>query len=489
MSFTFTPSAYIDPRLDYIHVTLENGLWRGRFWLPHEQRLEIRREIPELDLPFGTVIRTRMRIGDYAFNRPVPEWLFASRLPVTMVAREERERFAFERPIDDEWRLEGLDRPLGMEEVRRQAREAIRQQVALGERTLTGLPRTRASIGTASDVFRYNRAEGLVLGGGWSIRGLEGTALRAHAGWAFGPGHPVLRGSVTWPDPVRATLGVHLNRRGDVGGPRTSSGAANTLGALLFADDPSDPYYASGAELTLETDAAPGWTARLVPRLERHTSAAATATYSLFGDPADLRPVRPIDDGTLAQLGLGLRRDARSPAGGSWVDGRLSAGRLTADSGPALPFASAELEGGIAWSASARRLRVEIDGQAGAAIGDIPRQRLYLLGGRGTLPGIDHRSLAGDRFALARGVASADLFHPWARGRVLGSLGVVGRGEAGRDAVARWAEEATVGWRGSVGVGVGLFYDLLRIDLGRGIGPGGRTGIIIEFQPDFWDFL
>src|SRR5690606_13515300 len=80
MEFTFTPAAYIDPRLDFIHVTLENGLWNGRYWLPREQRLEVRREMPELDLPFGTLIRTRMRVGDYRFNEPVPEGLFASRL-------------------------------------------------------------------------------------------------------------------------------------------------------------------------------------------------------------------------------------------------------------------------------------------------------------------------------------------------------------------------------------------------------------------------
>ena len=45
MAFTFTPSAYVDPRLDYINVNLENGLWNGRYWLPYEQRLEIRRDI------------------------------------------------------------------------------------------------------------------------------------------------------------------------------------------------------------------------------------------------------------------------------------------------------------------------------------------------------------------------------------------------------------------------------------------------------------
>src|SRR5690606_31697233 len=118
MTFTFTPSSYIDPRLDFINVALENGLWAGRYWLPYEQRLEIRREIPELDLPFGTVIRTRMRVGNYRFNEEVPIWLFLSPNRITMAPREERESFGFEQPIDAGWRIEGFDRPADVTEVR-----------------------------------------------------------------------------------------------------------------------------------------------------------------------------------------------------------------------------------------------------------------------------------------------------------------------------------------------------------------------------------
>mgnify|MGYP001298346566 FL=1 len=72
MTFTFTPASYVDRRLDYINISLDNGLWEGRYWLPHEQRLEIRREVPELDFPAGAVIRGVMRIGDYRFNVPLP---------------------------------------------------------------------------------------------------------------------------------------------------------------------------------------------------------------------------------------------------------------------------------------------------------------------------------------------------------------------------------------------------------------------------------
>ena len=46
MSFTFTSASYVDDYLDYIRISLDNSLWDGRYWLPYEQNVEIRREVP-----------------------------------------------------------------------------------------------------------------------------------------------------------------------------------------------------------------------------------------------------------------------------------------------------------------------------------------------------------------------------------------------------------------------------------------------------------
>jgi hypothetical protein len=40
-----------------------------------------------------------------------------------------------------------------------------------------------------------------------------------------------------------------------------------------------------------------------------------------------------------------------------------------------------------------------------------------------------------------------------------------------------------------VGAGLGIFYDILRVDLARGLGSGGRWELIIETRPSFWNFL
>jgi hypothetical protein len=40
-----------------------------------------------------------------------------------------------------------------------------------------------------------------------------------------------------------------------------------------------------------------------------------------------------------------------------------------------------------------------------------------------------------------------------------------------------------------VGAGVGLFFDIVRIDVARGLGGGGVWEVIVEANPSFWDFL
>jgi hypothetical protein len=36
---------------------------------------------------------------------------------------------------------------------------------------------------------------------------------------------------------------------------------------------------------------------------------------------------------------------------------------------------------------------------------------------------------------------------------------------------------------------VGIFYDILRVDVARGLNSGGRWEVMIEANPSFWDFL
>jgi len=43
--------------------------------------------------------------------------------------------------------------------------------------------------------------------------------------------------------------------------------------------------------------------------------------------------------------------------------------------------------------------------------------------------------------------------------------------------------------RGSVGGGVGLLWDLLHIDVARGLGPGGEWQLLLSIDPQVWPIL
>ncbi len=311
MDFTFTPSAYVDRQLDYINVSLDNGLWKGRFWLPNQQRIEIRRQLPELDFPAGGVIRGTMRIGGYQFNQNFPPALFAG-APVVLAPRAARQAFQFERGIHEELREEGgIDPQPDLEAIRRQAAELARARV------LSGLPRTRLNIGAASDVFRYNRAEGAVLSAGASFRPAEAWRVGARAGWAFGAGHPLGELEVerrTGTGLLSASL--YGNQPRDVGVGPVASGVINTLAGLTAGRDYTDLFYASGVELGTRDGLTGTRQIWVSGRVEAQRSAQLEVASGLFG--TGFREVRPIDDGTMIGGALGLRREAPTGAARSW---------------------------------------------------------------------------------------------------------------------------------------------------------------------------
>lgn len=491
MEFTFTRSSYVDRQLDYINISLENGLWKGRFWLPNRQQVEIRRQLPELGFPAGGVIRGTMTINGYRFNQNLPAWRFNGPR-VTMVPEAQARRFAFEQPIDAELREQGIGPGVELGEIRKQAANLIREHV------LSGLPSTRLDAPAASTIARYNRAEGLALGFGVRSSPREQVALNLYGGWAFGPMHPLARADATLTRPgLRLGASGYLNHPRDVAVAPVISGAMNTLTSALAGRDYSDLFYASGATLQLERPVLRGWTGTLAARVEDHHSASLTSATSASGG---FRPVHPIDDGTFYGWAASLSR--RSPSGKAvaWSaslgadGGRLTTNRdsvviLDVAEGGHLEFVRPRLDLGLTrrWHDADGRLDVELS--AGAAVGTLPRQALYLVGGRGTLPGYAFRAYGGDRFATLRATGSADLWAPFVRGRFFAAAGWADVGDPGRVSLATWGARPMTAPKYGVGAGVGIFYDILRVDVARGLSTGGRWELIIEANPGFWDFL
>lgn len=490
MDFTFTPSSYVDRYLDYINISLDNGLWKERFWLPNQQQVEIRRQLPELDFPAGGVIRGTMRVSNYRFNESFPDELFRGP-KVVAVPKAQREAFAFEQGLYDELREEGIGPNTELDEVRRQAMELARA------RMLSGLPTSRFDVGTASEVLRYNRAEGAVVGLGLAFRPSESLAARIRGGYAFGAAHGLGEAGARWRTGRQdVDASVYYNLPRDVGIAPAASGVVNTLSSLLAGEDYTDPYYVRGGELRVRSLRVPGWTLSAGARVERQVPAELTTDFSVLGGDDAFRPVTPVDEGTYRGASVGARRAIASGVAAGWGVGiAVEAGRFESETAlpgggdSSLDFLRPIVDAQWVRRWTPRDALLELDGAAGMAWGELPRQQLFLIGGRGTIPGFDFRSFGGDRFALARATASADLAAPWLRGRLFGAAGWTGVGSAGEAALSAWPAQPTDGVRLGIGAGLGIFYDLVRVDLARGLGDGGRWELIVETRPTFWDFL
>jgi hypothetical protein len=485
MTFTFTPASYVDHRLDYITVSLDNGLWDGRYWLPHEQTLQIRRQVPELDFGAGAVIHGRMRIGDYEFNDELLTERAFYGYPVTAAPHGERERFAFERGILDDLNEAGLAPPADLAAVRRQA------AALLGTDRLSGLPRWRLSLGSASSALRYNRAEGVALGLG--VAYVPGPTWRAdvHLGYAAGPDRPWGYARLRRAVGDGGDIGVRLDYRElrDIGIAPGVPPAINTLAAAFLGRDYLDPYFATGATVELRQPLGTGWRGSIGVSAQRHHSAGLTQAAAPFSDSARFRTVLPIDDGDVASVSLGLYRPMPDPVAAAWGGGlRIEAGAY--DGGIFLrPTGRAEL---LRASRDQRR-SLRVSAAAGAVSAAAPAQQLFLLGGQGTVPGYEFRAYSGTRFGMARAEAGAAVLQPWLSLRLIAAAGATG-GLRAPEAIARtgagtpaaWQTRPTDGLRTSVGGGVSLLWDMLSIDAVRGLN-GGTWQVLLSFHRDFWD--
>jgi hypothetical protein len=494
MTFTFTPASYVDKRLDYINVSLDNALWREHFWLPNEQRVEIRRQIPELDFPAGAVIRGVMKIGQYQFNQQLPPDLFAG-ARVVASPKEAREKYPFERGIYEGLATEGLAPPPEMATLRAMAMQLAKQKY------LSGLPRVRLHIPNASSALRFNRAEGLFFGAGLSYTPSSSTTLETSGGFASGPGHGLLDTNLRWAasDASHLRLGAFYNDLRDIGPLPGAPGALNTLSSAFAGRDFLDPYFASGVTLGVEHQLNSTWRFGVDLSAEHAKSASLEYRDALVGS-ARFRPIRPITNGDILGATLSLRREGSANARSTWNGGvavELGKFNFTVLSNAIYPpnrsFARGLFDAGIKSASLDQRTVLRLNLNAGIGSTYVPWQRFFLLGGQGTLPGYGYRVFAGSRFGLAQALVTRDVKPPWVRLRAFGGAGWTG--SSGRIGIVNstlpfgWNASTTDGVKTSVGIGAGLLWDIIRLDVARGLSSGGRTRLYLSVTPDLADIL
>ena len=487
MTFTFTPASYVDRRLDYINISLDNGLWAGKYWLPNEQFVQIRRQVPELDFVAGAVIQGRLRVFGYEFNQDLPQTLFFGRT-VEALPEAERRAFDFEEDIYAGLEREGLTEPPQVEELRTEAMRLIRN------RKLTGLPPLRLNVPNASAVARHNRTEGTYLGAGASYVPGNHSRIDATFGYALGLQKPEL--TVNAQHEVGATsslsLGGYYNTPRDVGVRIGMPGVLNTA-AGWFGHDYTDLYFASGGAVSGSTRLLGNTKANLSLGVESHRGEGALGYTGRGSD--ENRPAFPAQPGTLAFARAGfeiplitrtrtsVRFDVESEAGTFRYRPVHCTNAAPVTCGPSDGSFSRTIAAlTAAYEPGDRAFDVTLRLGGGAMFGDAPFQKYFFLGGQGTIPGHDYRGMIGDRFLLGELEVARTIWQPWLRLRATAAAGASSnfRRQPGPSIGSQYSEAA------GVGVGVGLFWDAIRLDLVKG---RGNPRLYFSVHPQFKDML
>jgi len=468
MNFSFTPASYVDTSLDYIRISLDNSLWLGKYWLPHRQETEIRREIPYFDFLAGSIIRGRFEIAGYEFNEPLSPSLFAGR-PVRSLSPAQQQAFDFERGLfDDLEESEGLAASPAMEEVRSQVQEMVTTEV------MSGLSPIRFHISQLSDFARYNRAEGIFAGGGLTLRPVADMEVRATAGYAFGRERPSGAVAVTGGGSgFVPALDAYWDVVGDIGGHPGATRLENTITSAAGSRDHLDPYFRRGAALTVYRR--PQGTVSVTARFEEHLGAQDVVSD---GAESDFRPVRSIAEGTMGSLEATAR--LRLPGEGSAVV-IATAGRLADQS-----FASVTADSRWNFVDQRERWSAETSITAGFVNAGAPSQMLYLIGGRHTLPGHEYRLFAGNAYWLIKTEGTIPVHHPWLGIRASASLGASYLNDV--TVPADWLARDSRGVRGSVGLGLSFGWDTMRFDVSRAVWGTGWEAVF-SVAPQFRSWM
>jgi hypothetical protein len=439
-------------RILSVSATMQQGLWQQRYWLPHHQEVQLMVRIPFIG-NFTLPIIFRNDFDHYEINTGDSIiWLSPDSMRAgvdlsttydegaTLYLRAGREVEAVDelpdsargsrayprrettqihagpagggweiiRPPDDS--LETYDewtRPLetpaqltlpSAEELERRARGLSNQIVG---RKLFVIQWDRLP-----DLIRYNRVESLALGLSvrYDIPRRAFWSLGGRASFGFADLRPKARLDVRY-DAPRSRVELAGYSELHVAGSTLSDvkrAFGNSLRAFFLGRDDADYYRASGAALTLDHR----WSrfrGRIAVGFEDHKTVERNTDFAIPGLWQDsvfqLNP--PADEGTfwradaeaIVYIGASTRpTDERA---------QLTLGIELGSGADSLDYAQARagLEGEFdLWNLASLALIA----RGGWSGGDVPRQRLWRIGGIETLRGFTHGTLAGASYWTGR---------------------------------------------------------------------------------------
>lgn len=466
--FTFTPASYRDPSVENITVTLENALQENARWLPWRQSIVIRRGMPLLDLPLRTLLRADWSLTDYRLGIAHPPGRFTG--PLVAGLRRPAVDSSWTEPLTS--RLESL--PATAADVAAIEVEASR---ALGGRLLGGLPGSRLLANGVSELLHINRVQGvtLQLGGRFSL----GRGLTAQVQGGFGFSDLRAVGRIAFEHQRGGTSFSVLADRvvADVANTPIISGALNSLRTAVAGEDRGDyvrlEHLGAGVRFNIGDS-------RIALRVGQERSWSVASEFF---------PIRG--------------RSAANPA--------LGAGRAIVMAGSLIRRAadgrgwSLDAEGGSGdrrWARLVGEARLgrllgpgalEVHVMGGLGTSGLPGYRSFVLGGRGSLPGVAFRSVGGRRAGLLNvgwllpvGLPGP----PIPNVRRIRLPSVVGpflaAGVAGGELPLPW--RATGRIESVAGLRADLWGPLLRLEAGVSLRTG-HIGVTLDIHPDWWPVL
>jgi len=176
----------------------------------------------------------------------------------------------------------------------------------------------------------------------------------------------------------------------------------NDLAALFFKEDFRDYFTREGATLRARLDVPEGGSAKVEYLHDRYTSLPTRVTWSVFGGSSVFRPNPAVDEGEMRSIVASYAFDTVEGEGCTPNGVRLgvtverAGGRLGGD----FDFTTVVIDARNYLKLSPDqflRYRLRIGSRTQGAL---PRQRLFYVGGIGTLRGHDYKELTGDQMVL-----------------------------------------------------------------------------------------
>ncbi len=470
---------WVNARGEVRFVTLEYGLYEGRWWLPRYMAIDAVGSIGSwLDAPF----KIERVYQDYEVEGGTPPDPNSTFIPAgrSQVAHHNDEAAdSTHTPHDENLTVIMPDDSLSvltstaLGEPILQMGAVITEEELLSLRgAIDALPdrpwETRvelpSGLGDLLRHARYNRIEALSLGlSGASDFGrvrLEGTARLGIADLK-----PDLQGAL-----VRQTIdrryAITGYQRLAAANPLTRPfGPVNSAMALFAGRDDGEYYRARGIELSAEDTDAARWSFRAWHQRERAALVETDASLpALFDGDRVFRTNIVADPATQTGASLTIR-------GAHPVSRTVTLGAETTIDAVTGTFEFGRAAATVrAFVMPASKLAAAFSFSAGTSRGDVPVQSRFYLGGAATLRGYPGGAVAGDAFWLARAEV----------GNTFPAVRLIGFADMG------WAgSRANFGTGGSLaGLGIGgSFLDgLVRVDIAHGLKQPGGTRLEVYFD-------